>query len=59
MHATVRAGRRRHKPGADRRPKAGETRVLRVEHGKLAGAPDLERWKAFWRAYLGDLRGAL
>jgi hypothetical protein len=26
-----------------------------VQHGKLAGRPDAERWKSFWRAYLRSL----
>jgi hypothetical protein len=30
----------------------GEGAQIAVQHGKLAGRPDVDRWKAFWKAYL-------
>lgn len=35
--------------------KAGESCVLGIEHDKLAGKPEAERWKTFWKAYLAGL----
>jgi hypothetical protein len=33
----------------------GESCVLGIEHDKLAGRPEAERWKSFWKAYLSGL----
>ena len=33
----------------------GAASLLAVEHGKPAGTPGAERWKAFWKAYLSEL----
>ena len=30
----------------------GKGARIAVQHGKLAGRPDVDRWKVFWRAYL-------
>ena len=30
----------------------GKGAQIAVRHGQLAGRPDLDRWKAFWKAYL-------
>ena len=30
----------------------GKGAQIAVQHGKLAGRPDVDRWKAFWKAYL-------
>ena len=33
----------------------GAACVLAIEHDKLAGKPEAERWKSFWKAYLSAL----
>lgn len=33
----------------------GASCVLAIEHDKLAGKPEAERWKSFWKAYLSAL----
>lgn len=33
----------------------GESCVLGIEHGKLAGRPEADRWRTFWKAYLAGL----
>jgi hypothetical protein len=33
----------------------GASCVLAIEHDKLAGKPEAERWKSFWKAHLSEL----
>jgi hypothetical protein len=34
---------------------SGESCTLGLEHGKLAGRPEADRWRAFWKGYLTEL----
>ena len=41
------------KPGGA--TEGGETTLLAIETGKLGGKADIERWKAYWKAYLARM----